>query len=297
MWAIIIIILLVLISYLFWKHSKRRDSAIKSTHNQIQPNTENDELIIIESNKITIPIKVSFDIVSQGQDKEKNVDKEEPSCPYCHKILDKMPQRKKKCPFCKSAIYIKNIPSKKGRFLVTEEDAKKIDAEWEKIHNIDARYYPIREWLDFLSRYGITREDFDNRHKAFSEKHEALVNDNDVIWSLYNELIAKTTDYHDLKMIYYNMAILLNKEGKEFFHILQLSSKMQLMTMKQMDIKKVEISTAGEGSCESCRKLEGRIFRIEDALEKMPIPCKKCNMEVFTEGKGFCRCMYSPVIE
>lgn len=54
-------------------------------------------------------------------------------CPYCHKVLEQRPKRKKKCPFCKQFIFMLTVPSKRERVLVTEVDAKEIDQEWQKI--------------------------------------------------------------------------------------------------------------------------------------------------------------------
>lgn len=36
---------------------------------------------------------------------------------------------------------------------------------------------------------------------------------------------------------------------------------------------------------------------IEEALEKMPIPCKECTHTISDNKKGFCRCMYSLIAE
>jgi len=57
-------------------------------------------------------------------------------------------------------------------------------------------------------------------------------------------------------------------------------------------IKKVQIFTQQENSCEACRQLENKVFTIEEALEKMPIPCKECTQKLYDEKRGFCRCSY-----
>ena len=94
-------------------------------------------------------------------------------------------------------------------------------------------------------------------------------------------------------MIYYEMALFLNKEGKDCFSVLQQSAKMNLMKFKQAGVvEKVRILTVGEDSCKACRLLENKVFTIEEALEKMPIPCKECTHKLYDEKKGFCRCSY-----
>ncbi len=54
-----------------------------------------------------------------------------PVCPYCAKPLDKMPGRKTKCPFCAHFMYIRTRPADKKRVVVTEQDAAKIDEQWQ----------------------------------------------------------------------------------------------------------------------------------------------------------------------
>lgn len=54
----------------------------------------------------------------------------EPICPYCAKLLDKMPGRKTKCPFDANSIYARTRPADKKTVIVTEQDAAKIDEQW-----------------------------------------------------------------------------------------------------------------------------------------------------------------------
>ncbi|MBL7075672.1 hypothetical protein ISS37_10600 [candidate division KSB1 bacterium] len=215
----------------------------------------------------------------------------EPICPYCKKILEQRPQRKKKCPFCKNFIYTRRLPPNYEIVLVTEDEAKKIDLEKEK-------FFFRQRWLDTLKQYGITERIFNIRKDELSQRNQKEANDRDVFWSLFNEInqeAMKTGDFQTLKTIYYSMAMFLNEEGKECFDLLQQSAKMELLVIKRRGvIKKVQIITAGHNSCSNCRKSENKIFSIDEALEKMPIPCKECTTTLYDENKGFCRCRYIP---
>jgi len=153
------------------------------------------------------------------------------------------------------------------------------------------------KWLRNLEQYGIIEKEFDIHKDKLSKKFGQEANDRDVIWSIFNELLTKIRDLHSLKMIYYEMALFLNEEGKDCFTILQQSAKMELMRLKEEGIKKVRILTASEDSCEACRRLENKIFTIEEALEKMPIPCKECTYKLYDEKRSFCRCCYVAEIE
>ena len=204
----------------------------------------------------------------------------EPVCPYCRKVLDRKPQRKTKCPSCNKDIYVRSKQKIFSSNLLNKEDVIAVD------------------WLKNLENFGIKDDDFINKRSELSKKFGKEAKSTDVIWGLFNELILETKDLHSLKMIYYEMALFLNKEGKDCFTVLQQSAKMELMKFKQEAfIKKVGVLTAGEDSCEACRRLENKVFTIEEALEKMPIPCKECTHKLYDEKRGFCRCCYVAEID
>ena len=54
-------------------------------------------------------------------------------CPHCNNKLEKSPGRKKKCEFCGKFMYVRTRPLDKKRVLVTEEQAKQIDIQWQTI--------------------------------------------------------------------------------------------------------------------------------------------------------------------
>lgn len=209
-------------------------------------------------------------------------------CPYCNKFLKEKPKRKKKCPFCKNFIYVRTSPKNREKILLTEEGTKKIEEEWKKVHRKN-------KFLRKFKQYGITENDFKKHQISIVGKTNSDSNDFDIIKSIYNEVISKNNDYHTLKMIHYQMALYLNEEGKNHFRILQEASRMELLNFKQRGVNNVTIITAGEQSCQACQKQENKIFTIDDAIQKMPIPCKKCSYQLYKDRKGFCRCNYGVV--
>jgi len=214
-----------------------------------------------------------------------------PLCPYCKQALEQRPQRKKKCPFCKNFIYARTLPSTRAKVLATEAEAKKIDAEWAGVHFQN-------EWLDSLEQYGVTKRDFELHKRRLSEESGREPSDEDVIGSLLGNLAAKTRDLQKRKMIYYEIALFLDQQGKDPFEALQQSARMDLMKFKKDGfVRRVSILTAGQDSCEVCRRLQGRVLTIEEALEKMPIPCRECAHRMHDEDRGFCRCRYAAEIE
>lgn len=100
-----------------------------------------------------------------------------------------------------------------------------------------------------------------------------------------------------MSMIYYDMALFLNQEEKDYRTPLQQSAKMKLMSFKREGgVERVEVSAGGEGTCSECNQLDGKIFPIEDALEKMPLPFERCTNSMEHGTPGFCMCMYLPVL-
>ncbi|MGO8763257.1 MAG: hypothetical protein ACLQUS_14830 [Desulfobaccales bacterium] len=153
-------------------------------------------------------------------------------------------------------------------------------------------------WLKNLKHFGITENDYDVEKDILSNKFRVEASNKDIIWGLFNKLILNNAkDFQSLSMIYHEMAIFLNEHGEDSFHYLQKTSEMRLLGYKQEDfITEVEIVTFGERSCESCRRLQGRKYTINDALKTMPIPNKECSTTLYNEKPGWCNCIYVPII-
>lgn len=204
-------------------------------------------------------------------------------CPYCKNSLIKFPSRKTKCPNCKKSIFVRRLNDSKFKTLITEEHAQKIEIEREKE---ELKYRGFHN----LENFGVTKEEFTKRKYEHYLKHGIENNNNDVIWSIFNELLIKNAnDVDKLQMIYYTMAVVLHQEGKDNFKLLQLSAKARLDSFQSSDLElKVEIIGCSD-SCEACKKLNGKIISMEEAY-LLPVPCRECNHRI-----GFCRCFYCAV--
>lgn len=60
------------------------------------------------------------------------VGNDKPICPYCSFKLEKMLVRKKACPNCKNPIFVRTRPFDRKKVLVTEEQVKEIQEQYEK---------------------------------------------------------------------------------------------------------------------------------------------------------------------
>jgi phage FluMu protein Com len=209
-------------------------------------------------------------------------------CPNCKGVLEKMPIKNRRCPFCDQLIFIKTRRESYTRILMTEEEARQIDEEWRQIEE-------EQSLVIFAKQLGISREMLEIRKKELTESMGKPVMTRGAIWSLMNskmiELI-KNEDWHALSQLYFAQSLFLRKDGEKFFHVLQKSRTCSLKEYQARGITKVEILGNADSSCEICRALKGKVFSISKVMKMMPIPISKC------ENKGgYCRCVYSPVIE
>jgi len=98
--------------------------------------------------------------------------------------------------------------------------------------------------------------------------------------------------------VYYEMADFLvsedkdSKKTKELGYTMKLRfQKGELKRIKQSQVvKKIEV-LADDDSCRKCLKLNGKIFSIDKALKKNPLPVERCT------HKYGCRCTYLPVVK
>lgn len=207
------------------------------------------------------------------------------SCPNCDNKFESIPKRKKKCPECNAYIFVRTNYDLNRKILLSEKGVEQLEANRSNIGF-------IKKWIGKLGEYGISEKVYYKRYKKASEKKGFILKHSDFIWAMFNKLASDIKEPFKLKMLYYDMAWYLNEEEKDFFEMLKESKKWELLDFKQSDhVKRVEI-LAANSACEPCKKQEGKIFIISEALKKMPIPCKEC-----TNSDTFCRCSYVPVIE
>lgn len=76
-------------------------------------------------------------------------------CPYCKKLLRKIPVRKSKCPFCNEQILCRTRPYDRAKILIREDQVKNLEMLWKKYYEekeeaklmADPEYVQIKENL------------------------------------------------------------------------------------------------------------------------------------------------------
>jgi len=123
------------------------------------------------------------------------------------------------------------------------------------------------DWFKRLEDFGIKVNDFSDEKIELSRKFGQEAKSTDVIWGLFNGLISKTKNQDSLGMIYYEIALFLNEEGKDSLEIRRQSQKISLLSLKKSEVVKgVEILATSE-SCDECQKLNGNKYTYLPVVE------------------------------
>lgn len=220
------------------------------------------------------------------------------NCPYCSCELDKFPTRKQKCKSCGNEFLVRTHYLTKQKIVLTEKDASKYDVEKEK-------YYTDKSLIDGL-KMGFDEKRIDSMVKKQSdiltERFGHTASLGDIAWGVANKLIAdiaRSGEIDGLQHIYFQMALYLNRCGKDYSHILYNCFEIELKRYEKSGfIKTVKIHTV-DGCCEQCKLLEGKKLTIDEAIERKMLPCKECSSKFNNpkSAKGWCRCCYLPEIE
>lgn len=211
-------------------------------------------------------------------------------CPYCEMELLPRPSQKKKCPYCGQQIIVRTHYKTKNKILLTVTQATQFDIEKEK-------YYALTSFLRGLADCGIERSSIDNlvikETRILTEKFGKEPSFADVVWGVSNQLIIKHPNLS--QGIHFQQAIFVHSEGKDPAKLLLIDLRNSLKEYQKSEVvKSIEIITAGEESCKYCRKLENKVFSIQEALNNDVLPCKECSFDKNAGGFGWCRCCYVP---
>lgn len=148
------------------------------------------------------------------------------------------------------------------------------------------------KWLNKLKDFGISKKDYIQSDNTLSKRFGKKAKERDIIWSLMNKaLINNINDYMKQYLIYYLMGEFIRNEGEnDSNQYFELSTKSLLLKYKSEGIRKVRfLASLGERTCNSCLKLNGKLFDIKEALKNIPTPSKECKNKD-DHGHINCRC-------
>lgn len=204
-----------------------------------------------------------------------------PVCPYCNHKFDNSPKSKTKCPKCKNYMYVRTKQTLFDTPILTKDDALVSDL-----------------FKEVFESRNMNRNLFLNKRKELSKSLGRDVDSVQTIMAMCDDLIVSLIEeekYHEIKMIYYSMAIFQNRRSEPTYDLRREGVKYELLFYKNDGItKNVRIAKSNfEKTCENCKRLAGKVFSLEEALQTMPIPSKECTFHLFDKNHGFCRCYYT----
>lgn len=134
-----------------------------------------------------------------------------PLCPSCGELLNKFPNRKIKCPYCKEYIYIKFVYQFNKYILARSKEVASI--------NYQNKFYLFMNKVD-----QFTVLEKQNEFRTLTAKFKGVTPSYfDIKWSLLNKKVLKIKSLYDgeYRMTLHYMADLLEEEGK-YEHALKL---------------------------------------------------------------------------
>jgi hypothetical protein len=192
-------------------------------------------------------------------------------CPYCSVELSPPPKKKKLCKNCGNYVYVRESQDLLTGSCFTFETAIAIDA-----------------YKDNFSLRGLTKDDYLRYERVLTARKGSKSQPISIVWEVLKD--AARNDH----IVYYSMALVLGKLGKDPSPALLRHAQGELTELKNHGYKKVEIlSSDGCPSCENQKKK----YPITEALQLMPIPNRECSYMMFSDEFAFCRCMYLPVLD
>lgn len=209
----------------------------------------------------------------------------EAKCPSCGTSLNRMPGRKIICKECNNPIFKRTHPLEGVPILVNEYG--RITAE--KMYNKIAL---DNEFLRIARGY-CSEQMIEHERKILRKRFRLDPSARDIAWGVLNKAILKERDFHMLKGITSALALIAYRNEEPFFDLLVQASKYELLNYKQQlsesGLRTVKIVGC---DCPVCIKDNGKVFSIDDALEKMPIPHKDCKYSINNQRPGWCSCRY-----
>lgn len=131
-----------------------------------------------------------------------------------------------------------------------------------------------------LRTFGITSSDFTSKKEMLLQSGRNI-SDEDVYWELYEDLVADCKNYETLQMLFWNMALFLDKQGKDSFEYQQKSHQARLLGMEENGVEKVKVKASA--CCSSCNKRHNLVMPLKKALLRLPVPNKGCQSTLFSE--------------
>jgi hypothetical protein len=145
---------------------------------------------------------------------------------------------------------------------------------------------PSSLWNELhLGGFNITDRVLDSTFTELKKEFNSAPSLNDVLWRIFNNQILNSNDLNFIGYVYRTMATLAENEGKDYSEYLNAAHESELKDLLNQGVIEIVVENkhtwkkqiARTKICQQGKKLIGKKFTIEYALENLPIPtnCEK----------------------
>lgn len=197
-------------------------------------------------------------------------------CPYCNHLLPDDAGSGGRCMFCHRPLGFDLGMKIRERKKEKAVDTQKGGLSWTK-HVLLSQ---------MKKDYHVTDGEFQEEYDVLKKKWGKDPHVQDVVWSLMNKKLERTSDNKAASILCFRMARFLHEEKKDYSDFLRLHHKYRLTELqREGEISHVKIITGG---CETCGENPDEIVPLEVALSSQPLP--KAGVHL----RGWCTCFYAP---
>jgi DNA-directed RNA polymerase subunit RPC12/RpoP len=197
----------------------------------------------------------------------------DPVCPYCGHKYEKIPSSKTKCPSCGEKVMVRSREKIK-RLMTTDQAAAYDQEKKERAHLNKIRNYLSMARLDPDKLQIVQDQMMEDSGKEVSAEDAVLR----IIESSLRDA-KRSKDYEAATWICFARTHFLRDNDREFFSSLQEWHRMRLMDKQKEALRNredIKLIVSPGCKCAECKKVDGRVVSIDQALRDLPLPVKGC---------------------
>lgn len=212
------------------------------------------------------------------------------ACPYCGAVFDKPVGRKKTCPHCKHAIYVRTTQDLYPLSALTEQQVADVDF-----------YMALKNILM------LTKQDYLEHEDTLKKRwNMPKVNTYDVLWSMYNDLallqrnIDKSMDkkWASIQVLRNHQTTSIEaaryqtRRGNDPTLYLKTAQN-YFLQIAQLEGNARGLTVQASYCCDACTKFHDKTFSLDFIAKNPVLPIKACT-NPFEDGSKFvfCTCSY-----
>jgi hypothetical protein len=147
-----------------------------------------------------------------------------------------------------------------------------------------------RELLAITLKYGFGEPDLRIRKDRLERSTKHPVEEMEAAFSLLSELLNTAENVQEKVALYFGMAEIIHLKGDDPKQPLLALHQTEVGTFKELGFRLVRVE-ALKDACPECQKLSGKVYSIEEVMNRNPLPHRACAHDL-KRGVGLCRCRF-----